>query len=34
MQEGNDDSPISALETCAHFVQLQSIKKTLQDTLD
>jgi hypothetical protein len=25
MQEGNEGSPISALETCADFVQLQSI---------
>jgi hypothetical protein len=28
MQEGNEDSPISALETCSDFVQLQSIKRT------
>jgi hypothetical protein len=34
MQEGNEDSPISALETCADFVQLHSIKTTQQDTLD
>jgi hypothetical protein len=27
MQEGNEDSPTSALETCANFVQLQSIKE-------
>jgi hypothetical protein len=34
MQEGNKGSPISALETCADFVQLQSIKRTRQGTLD
>jgi hypothetical protein len=34
MQEGNECSPISALETCANFVQLQSIKRTWQGTLD
>jgi hypothetical protein len=28
MQEDNEGSPTSALETCADFVQLQSIKKT------
>jgi hypothetical protein len=33
MQEGNEGSPISALETCADFVQLQSIKRTRQGTL-
>jgi hypothetical protein len=33
MQEGNEDSPISALETCADFVELQSIKRTWQGTL-
>jgi hypothetical protein len=32
MQEGNEGSPISALETCADFVQLQSIKRTRQST--
>jgi hypothetical protein len=34
MQEGNEGSPVSALETCADFVELQSLKGTLQDTLD
>jgi hypothetical protein len=34
MQEGNEGSPISALETCADFVQLQSIKRTWQGTLN
>jgi hypothetical protein len=34
MQEGNEGSPISALESCADFVQLQSIKSTQQGTLD
>jgi hypothetical protein len=34
MQEGNESSPISALETCADFVQLQSIKRTRQGTLN
>jgi hypothetical protein len=34
MQEGNEGSPTSALETCADFVQLQSIEKTWQGTLD
>jgi hypothetical protein len=34
MQEGNEDSPISAVGTCADFVQLQSIKRTRQGTLD
>jgi hypothetical protein len=29
MQEGNEGSPMSAIETCADFVQLQSIKRTL-----
>jgi hypothetical protein len=33
MQEGNKDSPISALETCTDFVQLQSIRRILQGTL-
>jgi hypothetical protein len=33
MQEGNEGSPTSALETCADFVQLQSIKRTRQSTL-
>jgi hypothetical protein len=34
MQECNEGSPISALETCADFVQLQWIKRTRQGTLD
>jgi hypothetical protein len=34
MQEGNEGSPISALETCADFVHLQSINRTRQGTLD
>jgi hypothetical protein len=34
MQEGNEGSPVSALETWADFVQLQSIKRTWQGTLD
>jgi hypothetical protein len=34
MQEGNEGSPISALETCADFVQLQSVTRTRQGTLD
>jgi hypothetical protein len=34
MQEGSGGSPISAPESCADFVQLQSIKRTQQDTLD
>jgi FKBP-type peptidyl-prolyl cis-trans isomerase len=33
-QEGHEGSPISALETCADFVQLQSIKRTWQGTLN
>jgi hypothetical protein len=33
MQEGDEGSPISAL-TCADFVQLQTIKRTRQGTLD
>jgi hypothetical protein len=33
MQEGNESRPISALETYAEFVQLQSIKRTRQGTL-
>jgi hypothetical protein len=28
MQAGNEGSPVSALETCADSVQLQSIKRT------
>nr|CAD7449399.1 unnamed protein product [Timema bartmani] len=31
LQEGNNGSPLSALNTCADFVQVQSIKKTRQD---
>jgi hypothetical protein len=34
MQEGNEGIPISALESCADFIPLQSIKKTRQGTLD
>jgi hypothetical protein len=34
MQEGNEGSPTSALETCADFVQLQSTKRRWQGTLD
>ncbi|KDR15742.1 hypothetical protein L798_10285 [Zootermopsis nevadensis] len=34
MQEGNEGSPISALDTCADFVHLQSIERTRQGTLD
>jgi hypothetical protein len=34
MLEGNEGSPISALETCTDFVQLQSIKITRQGTRD
>jgi hypothetical protein len=34
MQEGNEGSPISALETCADFVELQSIKRTRQGILN
>jgi hypothetical protein len=34
MQEGNEGSPVSALETCADFIHLQSIKRTLQGTFD
>jgi hypothetical protein len=33
MQEGSEDSPMSAVETCADFLQLQSIKRTRQSTL-
>jgi hypothetical protein len=33
MQEGSEVSPMSAVETCANFVQLQSIKITRQGTL-
>jgi hypothetical protein len=33
MQQGNEDSSVSALETCADFVELQSIKRTRQGTL-
>jgi hypothetical protein len=34
MQAGSEGSPISALETCADFVQLHSLKRTWQGTLD
>jgi hypothetical protein len=34
MQEGNEGSPISALEPCSDFVLLQSVKRTWQGTLD
>jgi hypothetical protein len=30
MQEGNAGGPISALETCADFVQLQPVKRTFR----
>jgi hypothetical protein len=33
MQQGNEGSPIPVLETCANFVQLQSIKRTRQAAL-
>lgn len=34
MQKSNEGSHISAPESCAEFVQLQSIKRTLYVTLD
>jgi hypothetical protein len=34
MQEGNEGSPMSTLETCTDFVQLQSVKRTWQGTLN
>jgi hypothetical protein len=34
IQEGNEGGPISALENSGVFVQLQSMKKRQQDTLD
>jgi hypothetical protein len=34
MQEVNEGSPISALETCTGFVQLQITKRTWQGTHD
>jgi hypothetical protein len=34
MQENNEGSPVSALETCSDCVQLQSIKRTRHGTLD
>jgi hypothetical protein len=34
MQEGNEGSPLSALDDCADFVHSQSIKRTRQGTLD
>jgi hypothetical protein len=34
MQEGNEGSPLSALDVCADFVHSQSIKRTRQGTLD
>jgi hypothetical protein len=33
MQEGTEGGPISALETCADFVQLQSINRRQQGAL-
>jgi hypothetical protein len=33
-QEDNGGSPTSAVETCADFVQLQSMKRTRQGTRD
>jgi hypothetical protein len=34
MQESNESSPVSALETWTDFAQLQTIKGTWQGTLD
>jgi hypothetical protein len=34
MQEGSAGSPRSALENCADFVHLQSVKRTRQGTLE
>jgi hypothetical protein len=34
MKEVNESSPISALDTCADFVQLQSVKIIWQGILD
>jgi hypothetical protein len=34
LQEGSEGSPISALETCADSVHLQSVKRTQQGTLN
>jgi hypothetical protein len=34
MQGGNECSPIYALETCAYFIHLHSIKRIWQGTLD
>jgi hypothetical protein len=34
MQEGNEGSPLSALDVCADFVHSQSIERTWQGTLD
>lgn len=34
MQEGNEGSPIAALDVCGAFVQVQSVKRTRQTTLD
>lgn len=34
MQQGNEGSPTSALDVCADFVHLQSIKRTRQGTLE
>lgn len=34
MQEGNEGSPESALETCPDFAQMQAIKRTRQGNLE
>jgi hypothetical protein len=34
VQERNEGSPVSALETCTDFVQLQSVRRAQQGTLD
>jgi hypothetical protein len=34
MQEGNEGSPLSALDVCADFVHSQSLKRTHQGTMD
>jgi hypothetical protein len=34
MQEGNEGSPLSAIDVCADFVHAQSMKRTRQGTLD
>ena len=32
-QQGNENCPLGALDTCADFIQTQSINKALQGTL-